>query len=94
MYKSEIEEIQQMKHTKWIPRKMGSLLCFKCGSCEFSFVSNKVSNLSFKYCPCCGDNMIVNSSALNERSVKSMNENEFGRFHNVIKNDRKTRDYT
>lgn len=74
MYKSEIKEIQQMKHTKWIPRKMGSLLCFKCGSCEFSFVSNKVSNLSFKYCPCCGDNMIVNSSALNERSVKSMNE--------------------
>ncbi len=74
MYKSERTEIQQMKYTKWIPRRMGSLLCFQCGSCKFSFVSSKVGNSSFKYCPHCGDNMVENSSVLNERSVKSMYE--------------------
>lgn len=67
-------EIQQMKHTKWIPRKIGSFLCFQCGSCKFSFVSSKVNNRSFKYCPYCGDNMVENSSAFNEGSVKQMNE--------------------
>lgn len=74
MYQSERTEIQQMKHTKWIPRRMGSLLVFGCKNCGFSFVSSKVNNRSFKYCPCCGDNMIENSSVLNERSVKPMNE--------------------
>ena len=30
MYESERTEIQQMKNTKWIPRRMGSLLVFGC----------------------------------------------------------------
>ena len=80
MYESERTEIQQMKQTKWIPRRMGSLLVFGCKNCGFSFVSSKVNNRSFKYCPCCGDNMTENSSVLNERSVKAMYENLKAKF--------------
>ena len=64
MNKRHEAAIQQMKHTKWIPKTMegSGLLIFQCGHCKFSFLSDKIHNTSFRYCPSCGDKMDENST--------------------------------